>query len=511
MSKKQSSASVRIKYPISFKLVTIITLLLILSLGAITTLVSILVSDDVQIIAETTNFTTSKRSAAEADNQFNTILSNVFLFFEMLNASSASEELADQISEIFFSGNQDIAAVIVEGGREFINKQFFTKNEIAIDGDNRSPLAVFMQSERDAVSRAAAGEAELLNASPIFGVPVLAMLYPRQEAETRQAVVIFFSPERLSESFESSPPNSSFMINNDGDFLIYSENDLILAGANASNMPVVQFFQANKGSNTQQMLIEDENGVRFFSAFSKLSFPGGAVVITLIEYNEVFAQVWKTTRLNIFLTVAVLFAAVMLTWFFSKTISVPIRLLAGAAGQIEQGNFDIQLKAKTQDELGLLTHSFVSMGRGLAERERLKDTFGRFINKDIAEKAMKGELSLGGENKHVTVFFSDIRSFTEISEKLKPNEVVEFLNEYMTKMVKCVNDTHGVVDKFIGDAVMAIWGAPISAGSPAADALNCVRAALMMRAALLEFNKGRGGDKKPIIKIGCGISGTNRL
>jgi adenylate cyclase len=70
-------------------------------------------------------------------------------------------------------------------------------------------------------------------------------------------------------------------------------------------------------------------------------------------------------------------------------------------------------------------------------------------------------------------------------------------------MVQCVNETHGVVDKFIGDAIMAVWGAPISHGNDTENALN---GALMMRKALMEFNKGRGGDKKPIIKIGCGIN-----
>ena len=146
------------------------------------------------------------------------------------------------------------------------------------------------------------------------------------------------------------------------------------------------------------------------------------------------------------------------------------------------------------------------MGKGLAERERLKDSFGRFINKEIAELAARGELALGGETKETTIFFSDIRSFTAISEKLEPAEVVEFLNEYMTAMVECVNMTHGVVDKFIGDAIMAVWGAPTSAGSPKEDALNCIRAALRMRAGLIAFNRGRGGDKKPIIRIGCGIN-----
>jgi adenylate cyclase len=146
------------------------------------------------------------------------------------------------------------------------------------------------------------------------------------------------------------------------------------------------------------------------------------------------------------------------------------------------------------------------MGRGLAERERLRDSFGRFTNKTIAEQAMRGELALGGETKRVTVFFSDIRSFTAISEKLEPAEVVEFLNDYMTRMVDCVDKTGGVVDKFIGDAVMAVWGAPLSAGSPAQDAFNCVKSALLMRAALYQFNRGRGGDKKPRIRIGCGIN-----
>jgi adenylate cyclase len=84
--------------------------------------------------------------------------------------------------------------------------------------------------------------------------------------------------------------------------------------------------------------------------------------------------------------------------------------------------------------------------------------------------------------------------------------VVEFLNDYMTRMVDCVDKTGGVVDKFIGDAVMAVWGAPVSMGSPARDAFNCVKAALMMRLALLRFNRGRGGDKKPRIRIGCGIN-----
>ena len=101
------------------------------------------------------------------------------------------------------------------------------------------------------------------------------------------------------------------------------------------------------------------------------------------------------------------------------------------------------------------------------------------------------------------IFFSDIRGFTSISEKLEPEQVVEFLNEYMTLMVDCVNKTNGIVDKFIGDAIMATWGAALSKGN---DAENAINASLLMRKFLIEFNLSRGTNEKPLILIGCGLN-----
>jgi adenylate cyclase len=229
-------------------------------------------------------------------------------------------------------------------------------------------------------------------------------------------------------------------------------------------------------------------------------------VITNVEYDVVFEGIAATTRRNIFLTAGVLFLSILFVWFFSRTISGPLRDLSAAAEKIRDGHYEVDLRMGRRDEIGLLTESFAEMSRGLAERERLKDTFGRFINREIAEQAMKGELKLGGEIKRVSIFFSDIRNFTSMSERFKPREVVEFLNQYLTRMVGCVDKTGGVVDKFIGDAIMAVWGAPVSAGSPAKDALNCVRTALLMRKSLWEYNKTRRISRRPVIRMGCGIN-----
>ena len=200
------------------------------------------------------------------------------------------------------------------------------------------------------------------------------------------------------------------------------------------------------------------------------------------------------------------FAAIILIRIFSNGITNPIKELVDASSKIEHGEFELDMKPRTKDEIGLLTSSFVQMGKGLAEREKLMVSFSKFTNKTIAQKAASGELSLGGENRNATIFFSDIRSFTAMSEKMQPNEVVEFLNAYMTRMVECVNQTNGVVDKYIGDAIMAVWGAPESSGSAEGDALNAVTAALMMRDSLAKFNRERSGRGLPPVKIGCGIN-----
>ena len=211
----------------------------------------------------------------------------------------------------------------------------------------------------------------------------------------------------------------------------------------------------------------------------------------------VYKAALDVMRRNLYLTGVVLLFSILAIWFFARSISRPVLRLVEASSLIEGGQFELDMKSESQDELGLLTESFVHMGRGLAERERVKETFGKFVNKHIAEQALKGELALGGARKTATIFFADIRSFTAISEQLSPEAVVEFLNDYMTRMVACIDKTGGVVDKFIGDAIMGVWGAPASAGSPRDDALAALRAMVMMRYALVDFNKGRGGEASP--------------
>ena len=488
-------------FPIGFKLVTIITILLLVSLGAITALVSVFVGADVRRTAEENNFSINHRSAAETELTLGMIRSNTLALLDTL---SALKRVGDSPAirtalDSFFERNPETAAIIrLPSGEALVNDAFFRTNE----AESAAALEFTggFAKAREAAERARNGELVLENASAAFGIPVMVMFCPRREGE---AAAIFFSTGAMEEIYGTGT-STSYMVNDSGGVLLHADAGLTAASVNLSSDPFVTMIWGN-GSRRFQTNYTDREGRRFIAAFEKLTIAHAAVV-TMVEESLVFEGVVQATRRNLALTGAVLFLSILFIWFFSKTLSSPLKKLAAAAGRIEGGEYELSLSAKSRDEVGYLTRSFVSMGRGLAERERLKDTFGRFINKDIAEKAMKGELTLGGETKTVTIFFSDIRSFTAISEKLYPHEVVEFLNDYMTRMVDCVDKTGGVVDKFIGDAVMAVWGAPVSAGSPAQDALNCVRSALMMRAALMTFNQDRGGDKRPVIRIGCGVN-----
>src|SRR5262249_35275606 len=120
----------------------------------------------------------------------------------------------------------------------------------------------------------------------------------------------------------------------------------------------------------------------------------------------------------------------------------------------------------------------------------------------VTEDLLKGNLELGGSKKMVTVFFSDIRGFTAFSEGHTPEQVVQMLNEYFQIMVGIINKHGGIVDKFIGDAIMAVWGAPNATDR---DTQNAVKACIEMRQALNSLNELRAGRGQVPIKIGMGL------
>ena len=156
----------------------------------------------------------------------------------------------------------------------------------------------------------------------------------------------------------------------------------------------------------------------------------------------------------------------------------------------------------TGDELEDLANGFNSMVDGLRERDKLKTTMGKYMTPAVIKHLMAGEVELGGKSLEVTILFTDIRSFTSISEKMAAHELVALLNEYFSAMVGVVLSHDGAVDKYIGDAIMAVFGAPIPGPL---DAENAVRAAVNMRKKLALLNVELEKRGIPAIRTGIGI------
>jgi adenylate cyclase len=157
---------------------------------------------------------------------------------------------------------------------------------------------------------------------------------------------------------------------------------------------------------------------------------------------------------------------------------------------------------RTRDEIELLATGFNQMVEGLMERDKLRTTFGKYMTESVLQHLLGGKVELGGETLKVTILFSDIRSFTTISEKMDAHALVALLNEYFTEMVGIIMRNGGVVDKYIGDAIMAVFGAPVPGP---ADAANAVRAAVEMRAALITLNQRLAARGMQELRTGIGI------
>jgi adenylate cyclase len=133
----------------------------------------------------------------------------------------------------------------------------------------------------------------------------------------------------------------------------------------------------------------------------------------------------------------------------------------------------------------------------------MRDLFGRYVSKEVAEQVLKDGADLGGENVPATVLFADIRDFTALTESLPPQQVVDLLNRYYTRMVDAIIEHGGWVNKFGGDSLLAVFGAPIRQPD---HALRAVNAAWSMKCALAEFNTEQEAMGLQPITIGIGIS-----
>ena len=159
----------------------------------------------------------------------------------------------------------------------------------------------------------------------------------------------------------------------------------------------------------------------------------------------------------------------------AMSIADPLRQLRWALGEVQRGNYNAHMQIYDASELGLLQAGFNDMVRDLAERQRLRDLFGRYVGEDVARRALERGTELGGQERDVAVLFVDLVGSTQLAASRPPGEVVNLLNEFFRVVVDTVARHGGFVNKFQGDAALAIFGAPIEHPNSSGAALAAAR------------------------------------
>jgi adenylate cyclase len=163
------------------------------------------------------------------------------------------------------------------------------------------------------------------------------------------------------------------------------------------------------------------------------------------------------------------------TLLVSMSIADPLRQLRWALGEVQRGNYNAHMQIYDASELGLLQAGFNDMVRDLSERQRLRDLFGRYVGEDVARRALERGTELGGQERDVAVLFVDLVGSTHLAATQPPSEVVSLLNEFFRVVVETVGKHGGFVNKFQGDAALAIFGVPIEHPDPCGGALAAAR------------------------------------
>lgn len=202
------------------------------------------------------------------------------------------------------------------------------------------------------------------------------------------------------------------------------------------------------------------------------------------EANSVAIGEVKSHHTALFIAFLVFALAVIISPLISHKIVLPLREMATASKAIASGDLSTRVKIHTQDEVGQLGQSFNKMAEELKQKEQIKETFGRYLDPRIVESLITKDAPGGvaeSQKKEMTIFFSDLEKFSTLTEKLSADGIVKLLNEYFSTVTEPISKNNGVLDKFIGDAVMAFWGPPFSNGDNHPD--------LACEAALKQFEK----------------------
>ena len=485
---------------IRFKLTMAVISVLTVSLSLMAYSTSYYFSEETSIRIQEFNLNIAQGLGRQVESELYSTQSKIHLIAS-LSLSSGQQGYAKSI----FNNNANFifmsfGSVAKDGNfnsiQSFYNREYMKTNQIdqsSIDGSHVNYKQYFLRAKQNIFN--------IFNAS-LGNVPLLGLSFL---LDSNLVVVTYIRPNSIFKAFEGHGAVISYMVDELGDIVAHKNSEIYLKRLNLSRSPIVkQMLESPVYSG--QLAYRDQDKQDYLGSFQKLTVANLGVIV-YVEKDIVFLPIRNLQKRNALILGIILLFALFFIYYFAKTLSVPLMTLLRGMQEVKEGHYDFKIKTAFRDEVGSLTESFLDMAQGLKERSIMKDTLSRFVNQEIAEQALQGKIKLGGERKHATIAFIDLRNFTSMSENMRAEDIVTFLNEYFSGVVKCIIKTGGVVDKYMGDGVMCHWGALRSIENSSASA---ILSAIEIRKFLQVFNHKLASTKKnrgPKLQVrsGCGI------
>ena len=230
----------------------------------------------------------------------------------------------------------------------------------------------------------------------------------------------------------------------------------------------------------------------------------GTARVVLDGQELVGSVVSRSTRELAILAASLISVGIVSGTIFVAMLVRPLRRLRRGVEQFRDGDLSVRVPPAARDEVGALTRAFNEMGDALEQKQRIQNAFGRYVNDYVLNQLLEGPEpeALAGIEREVTLLFCDIRGFTHLSEDMKARDVVALLHEIFQLVSDRILAGGGTIDKFMGDSVMAYFGAPVRQDD---HALRSVKAAAEIQQAIAERNTRVDADHASAVEVGIGI------
>ncbi|HXH83763.1 MAG TPA: adenylate/guanylate cyclase domain-containing protein, partial [Candidatus Tectomicrobia bacterium] len=326
--------------------------------------------------------------------------------------------------------------------------------------------------------------------------------------DVRGVFTVDFSLARLGDflqAVEASPGGRAFIATRQGTLLVGSRGH---AGSSEDGLDADLVAAAAR----RAALASDDAAFEFEHAGAR--YLGRAVplavgelpwlVEVVVPEADFLAPANAQGRQTVLIAVLAILMAAACGVKLARWIARPIRELAEQARLVREGRRDVTIVPQSRDEIGVLARAMNDMVRAMRDRDFIRETLGRYVSPEIAERCLRDRqaLRLGGELRRVTILMSDLRGFSELSERLGPEAMITILNRYYARMAPVILAHGGMIDEFIGDAILVLFGAPFERPD---DSERAVRCAVAMQRTLAELNEEHRRLGLPELAMGIGI------